>query len=165
MVSVSFLFLVRVSVGTGTAWRYAGKEVRTCKVSCAVVTPPPTDRKNCSTSDTSTDMSGVEKMLGILTFLCSILDTRMYPLHILEDPMRIVPKFNAARLVEDCGGVREIARKIGKSRTEPYRWMRTGYMHTRQFEMIKAVFPHLDLNQYFENPYQDDSRAIQKDDI
>lgn len=79
--------------------------------------------------------------------------------------MRVVPKFNARRLVEDCGGIREIARQLGKSRTEPYRWIRSGYMHTRQFEMIKAVYPDLDLNHYFDDPRSHDTRRIQDDDI
>ena len=38
--------------------------------------------------------------------------------------------FNAKKLVADCGGVREVAKILGKTRTAPYRMMRTGYMGT-----------------------------------
>jgi len=59
-------------------------------------------------------------------------------------------KFNAVRLVDDCGGVREFARSMGKTRTSPYRMMRTGYAGTNTLAKVLELHPHLNLNDYFE---------------
>ena len=58
--------------------------------------------------------------------------------------------FNVRRLVDDCGGVREVAKIMGKSRTSPYRSMRTNYMGTNVLAKVLEVNPSLNLNEYFE---------------
>lgn len=58
--------------------------------------------------------------------------------------------FNVKRLVDDCGGVREVARIMGKTRTAPYRMMRTNYMGTNVLAKILETNPSLNLNEYFE---------------
>jgi hypothetical protein len=59
-------------------------------------------------------------------------------------------KFNAARLVEDCGGVTAVALTLGKTRTAPYRMLKTGYMGTPALAKLLAKYPDLNLNNYFE---------------
>ena len=58
--------------------------------------------------------------------------------------------FNAKRLVADCGGVREVAKILGKTRTAPYRMMRTGYVGTNVLGKILEQRPEINLNDYFE---------------
>lgn len=60
-------------------------------------------------------------------------------------------RFNATRLVEDCGGVHKVAEALGKTRTAPYRMMRTGYMSSPTLGQLLEVFPYLNLNDYFES--------------
>ncbi len=60
-------------------------------------------------------------------------------------------RFDAKRLVDDLGGVRNAAEILGKSRTAPYRWMNTGYMSTFQMEQIKEIRPDINFDDYFEN--------------
>jgi len=62
-------------------------------------------------------------------------------------------KFNAVRLVEDCGGVREFAASMGKTRTAPYRMMRTGYTGTNTLALVLEKYPHLNINDYFEDTH------------
>ncbi|WP_138465367.1 hypothetical protein [Poseidonocella sp. HB161398] len=59
-------------------------------------------------------------------------------------------KLNVARLIEDCGGPRQVAIITGKSRTAPYRWIKTGYLAAEHLAAIKAACPTLDLDAYFE---------------
>lgn len=59
-------------------------------------------------------------------------------------------EFNVKRLVNDCGGVREVAKIMGKTRTAPYRMMRTGYMGTNVLAKILEANPTLNINDYFE---------------
>ena len=58
--------------------------------------------------------------------------------------------FNVKRLVDDCGGVREVAKIMGKTRTAPYRMMRTNYMGTNVLAKILETNQSLNLNEYFE---------------
>lgn len=59
-------------------------------------------------------------------------------------------KFNAAKLIDDCGGVCSVAVALGKTRTAPYRMIRTGYMSTHTLAQLLHEYPHLNLNEYFE---------------
>jgi hypothetical protein len=59
-------------------------------------------------------------------------------------------RFNAARLVEDCGGVSAFAQCLGKTRTAPYRAINTGYLGTPTLARLLAQHPHLNLHDYFE---------------
>ena len=63
--------------------------------------------------------------------------------------------FNAKRLVADCGGVRAVADTLGKTRTAPYRMMRTGYVGTNTLAELLTRNPHLNLNDYFETHTHD----------
>ena len=60
-------------------------------------------------------------------------------------------KFNARALVEDCGGVAAFAEILGRSRTSPYRAMRTGYVSTLVLARILDLHPGLNINNYFED--------------
>ena len=68
--------------------------------------------------------------------------------------------FNATKLVEDCGGVHKVAEALGKTRTAPYRIMRTGYIATPVLCKLLDSYPNLNLNDYFEN---DDGHTNKKD--
>lgn len=58
-------------------------------------------------------------------------------------------RFNARALVEDLGGVREVAKRLGVSRSAPYRWISSGAISSRTLERIVTAFPDTDLNKYF----------------
>ena len=60
-------------------------------------------------------------------------------------------RFNAKKLIDDCGGVREVAELLGKPRTAPYRMMSTRYMTTWHFEELKKANPSLNIDDYFED--------------
>ena len=55
-------------------------------------------------------------------------------------------KFNAAKLVEDCGGVSEVANVLGNTRTAPYRAIRTGYFGTPTLAKLLEKNPNLNIN-------------------
>lgn len=59
-------------------------------------------------------------------------------------------KFNASRLVHDCGGVSSVAKLLGNTRTAPYRAMRTGYFGTPTLALLLEHNPNLNINSYFE---------------
>jgi hypothetical protein len=67
-------------------------------------------------------------------------------------------KFNAERLIDDCGGVCVVAAALGKTRTAPYRMIRTGYMSTHTLAELKNKFPNLNINEYFEADTDDAER-------
>ena len=60
-------------------------------------------------------------------------------------------RFNAARLVADCGGVQAFADLFGRTRTWPYRMMSSGYVGTPTLARILEIYPDLKLNDYFED--------------
>jgi len=62
-------------------------------------------------------------------------------------------EFNVRRLVDDCGGVREVAKIMGKTRTAPYRMMRTGYMGTNVLAKLLEAKPTININDYFERKH------------
>lgn len=68
-----------------------------------------------------------------------------------EKEKTLALRFNASKLVDDCGGVHKVAEALGKTRTAPYRMMRTGYMGTPALGQLLEVFPNINLNDYFEN--------------
>ena len=59
-------------------------------------------------------------------------------------------KLNVTRLVHDCGGPHAVAKKVGVPRTVPYRWMKSRYLSSRVLERMKAAYPKLKLDRYFE---------------
>jgi thymidylate synthase ThyX len=59
-------------------------------------------------------------------------------------------KFDAKKLIDDCGGPRAVAEQLGKARTAPYRMIRTRFMNTHQLEKLIENNPNLNLNHYFE---------------
>lgn len=67
--------------------------------------------------------------------------------------------FNATRLVEDCGGVHKVAEALGKTRTAPYRIMRTSYMSTPNLCQLLDRYPNLNLMDYFENGHTDETKV------
>ena len=58
--------------------------------------------------------------------------------------------FNVSRLVKDCGGVTEVAKATGKSRTQPYRWVKTNSITTEILAKIVVANPNINLNSYLE---------------
>jgi DNA-binding phage protein len=58
--------------------------------------------------------------------------------------------FNVRRLVEDCGGVTEVAKATGKSRTQPYRWVKTNSITTDLLARIVYANPTINLHRYLE---------------
>jgi len=64
-------------------------------------------------------------------------------------------KFNAARLVQDCGGVNHVAELLGNTRTAPYRAIRTGYFGTPTIARLLEHYPNLNINEYFEDAIND----------
>lgn len=63
--------------------------------------------------------------------------------------------FNIERLLKDIGfekpgGPQKVADRIGVWRTQPYRWVASGYVSSRVLEQIKAAYPKLNINRYFE---------------
>ena len=59
--------------------------------------------------------------------------------------------FDAKALVKDCGGVGAFAEILGRTRTSPYRAIRTGYVSTLVLARILELHPHLNINNYFED--------------
>jgi len=59
-------------------------------------------------------------------------------------------KFNAAKLIDDCGGPKALAEKLGKSRTAFYRVMHTHYLGSNTICEILEAYPKLNLMKYFE---------------
>lgn len=62
---------------------------------------------------------------------------------------------NIERLLRDIGfnkpgGPQRVAAVLGVWRTVPYRWVANGYVSSRVLEKIKAAFPKVNLNKYFE---------------
>lgn len=64
--------------------------------------------------------------------------------------------FNAAKFIDDCGGVNEVARVMDRHRTAPYRIIRTGYIGSPLICKLLERNPHLDLNDYFNKDTQND---------
>jgi|TARA_R110000764_G_scaffold19334_1_gene50900 DNA-binding phage protein len=64
-------------------------------------------------------------------------------------------KFNVSRLVQDCGGVSQVAELLGNTRTAPYRAMRTGYLGTPTLARLLEHYPNLNINSYFEETKND----------
>jgi hypothetical protein len=62
----------------------------------------------------------------------------------------MVLRFNAKRLIEDCGGVAAFAKLLGRTRTTPYRAIRTGYMGTPVLAKVLELNPNMNINDYFE---------------
>lgn len=59
-------------------------------------------------------------------------------------------RMNVARLVSDMGGAAVVARYIGKSRTTPYSWIRSGYISSENLALLKSARPDIDIDEYFE---------------
>lgn len=58
-------------------------------------------------------------------------------------------KFNVKQLIDDCGGVANLSKTIGVSRTTPYRWIQQDMITTTKLSEIKKHFA-LDVDLYFE---------------
>ena len=69
-------------------------------------------------------------------------------------------RFNAKKLIDDCGGVREVAELLGKPRTAPYRMMSTRYMTTWHFEELKKANPSLNIDHYFEDNNEPETERV-----
>jgi|TARA_R100001086_G_C11761117_1_gene238153 predicted DNA-binding transcriptional regulator AlpA len=67
-------------------------------------------------------------------------------------------KFNAKKFIQDCGGVKEVSKLLGKTRTAPYRMISTGYMTTWHFEKIKIKKPNIKIDDYFESELKDGNK-------
>lgn len=59
-------------------------------------------------------------------------------------------RFQVSKMVEDLGGAAAIAKATGMSRTTPYGWIERNYVSSRALEKIKAAFPEIDIDTYFE---------------
>ncbi len=59
-------------------------------------------------------------------------------------------EFNLKALVTDLGGAAAVSKLLGKSRTSTYRYLKQGFMTTKELERIKEERPELNLNTYFE---------------
>ena len=57
-------------------------------------------------------------------------------------------QYDVKKLIEDCGGVAEVAKATGKNRTQPYRWVKTNKVTTEILASIKCANPEIDLNEY-----------------
>ena len=57
--------------------------------------------------------------------------------------------FNAVKFIDDCGGISEVARVMGKHRTAPYRIIRSGYIGSPLICKLLERNPHLNMNDYF----------------
>lgn len=64
-------------------------------------------------------------------------------------------KLNITALIDDLGGVANAAKIAGVVRTAPYGWMRRQYLSSVVLEKIKAAYPDLDLDKYFEEIIDD----------
>jgi len=60
-------------------------------------------------------------------------------------------KFNGKQLIEDCGGPKAVAEKLGKSRTAFYRLIATGYVGTPTMCQLLSAYPKLNFMKYFES--------------
>jgi len=58
--------------------------------------------------------------------------------------------FNVRQLVDDCGGVSEVARSTGKSRTQPYRWIKTNTVTSDVLARLAYANPELNLHKYLQ---------------
>lgn len=75
---------------------------------------------------------------------------------------RSAMKFNAKKFINDCGGVNEVASRLSKSRTAPYRMMTTRYMTTWHFETLLDANPSVNINDYFEQDKTDEPNGRTK---
>jgi DNA invertase Pin-like site-specific DNA recombinase len=71
--------------------------------------------------------------------------------------------FNVRRFIADCGGVRQVASELGKTRTAPYRLIAKRQMSTRQIEQLLAFHPEIDVNTYFEDENANSDEARPED--
>lgn len=58
-------------------------------------------------------------------------------------------KFDLQILINDLGGAAQVSQLLGKSRTTAYRYLKQGFMTTRELEILKSAKPELDINSYF----------------
>tara|TARA_B100002019_G_C21079243_1_gene502940 strand:+ start:231 stop:449 length:219 start_codon:yes stop_codon:yes gene_type:complete len=58
--------------------------------------------------------------------------------------------FNVEKLIHDVGGVNVVAKMTDKTRTQPYRWIKTNTISIDVVGKILAANPDLNLNDYFE---------------
>tara|TARA_B100000925_G_C21569991_1_gene287378 strand:+ start:273 stop:491 length:219 start_codon:yes stop_codon:yes gene_type:complete len=61
--------------------------------------------------------------------------------------------FNIQKLLDDLGGASAVAKQVGINRTQPYGWVRRGFIGSNYLSKIKAANPTLDINDYFEDEY------------
>lgn len=65
-------------------------------------------------------------------------------------------KFDIQTLIDDLGGASSVAKKLNIGRTVPYGWTRRNFISSAYLSKIKEVAPHLDLNSYFVEDYNND---------
>jgi hypothetical protein len=59
--------------------------------------------------------------------------------------------FDVRQLVDDCGGANEVAKATGKSRTQPYRWVKTNTITTDILARLAYANPDLNLHKYLQD--------------
>lgn len=62
-------------------------------------------------------------------------------------------RLNVSKLIEDRGGAAAVAKAVGVSRTTPYGWVSRQYLSSRVMEALKAAYPDLNLDDYFESDH------------
>ena len=66
--------------------------------------------------------------------------------------------FNVEKLIHDVGGVNVVAKMTDKTRTQPYRWIKTNTISIDVVARILAANPDLNLNEYFEERHDDEMK-------
>lgn len=66
--------------------------------------------------------------------------------HMSEKDVRL----NVTKLIKEMGGHSTFAALVGKPRTAPYRWEKSGRISSEVLEKIKVIRPELDLDYFFE---------------
>ena len=62
--------------------------------------------------------------------------------------------FNVEKLIHDVGGVNVVAKMTDKTRTQPYRQIKTNTISIDVVARILAANPDLNLNEYFEERHE-----------
>ncbi len=68
--------------------------------------------------------------------------------------------FNVEKLIQDVGGVNVVAKMTDKTRTQPYRWIKTNNISIDVVARILAANPNLNLNEYFEEKHDRRDKTV-----
>ncbi len=68
--------------------------------------------------------------------------------------------FNVEKLINDVGGVNHVAKITSKTRTQPYRWIKTNTISIDVIGRILSANPDLNLNDYFEERHERRDKTV-----